>query len=174
MLPSNEATPAGPPPHIIRSLSNDVDGTATVTSFPSKHWNGSFYGSSGRRRSTFQQITNLTQAYKSYNFNASVGYALASSVRTDDLTWLLEHCKESSEDRVEYGLLTPRTRRGRESSAYLSYIVDFYHYLPDYSIFIHASPEQWHNDLFGPLTLDTLKNLRLESVAVNGYVKLRC
>jgi hypothetical protein len=48
MLPSNEATPAGPPPHIIRSLSNDVDGTATVTSFPSKHWNGSFYGNNFR------------------------------------------------------------------------------------------------------------------------------
>ena len=80
----------------------------------------------------------------------------------------------STEESAEHGLLVPPTRRGRESPAYLSYIVDFYDRLPDYSIFIHASPEQWHNDLFGPRTLDTLKNLRLEPIDVHGYVNLRC
>lgn len=52
--------------------------------------------------------------------------------------------------------------------------MDFYDYLPDYSIFIHAFPEQWHNDLFGPFTVNTLRNIRLESVSAHGCVNLRC
>ena len=80
----------------------------------------------------------------------------------------------STEESAEQGLLVPPTRRGWESPAYLSYIVDFYDRLPDYSIFIHAFLEQCHNDLFGPRTLDTLKGLRLEPIDVHGYVNLRC
>lgn len=34
--------------------------------------------------------------------------------------------------------------------------------------------EQWHNDLFGPFTLNTLRNIRFESVSAHGYVSLRC
>ncbi|KAJ5195237.1 uncharacterized protein N7498_008675 [Penicillium cinerascens] len=131
------------------------------------------HSSSGDRRSTSQQLADLRQAYNPHNVNASVSLVLAS-IHTDDLTWLLKHCKESTEKSAEQGLLVPPTRRGREVPAYLSYIVDFYDRLPDYSIFIHASPEQWHNDLFGPKTRDTLKHLRLEPIDVYGYVNLRC
>lgn len=72
------------------------------------------------------------------------------------------------------GQLVPATRRGREAAAYLSYVVNFYDSLPEYSLFVHSSPAQRHNDLFGPLTITALRNLRLDSVAAHGYVNLRC
>jgi hypothetical protein len=80
----------------------------------------------------------------------------------------------TTERSPEFGLLVPPTIRGREASAYLSYVIDFYDHLPEYSIFVHAFPEQWHNDLFGPYTLNTLKNIRFESIDAYGYVNLRC
>lgn len=80
----------------------------------------------------------------------------------------------STDHTPQPGLLVPPTLRGRETPAYLSYIVDFYDKLPQYSIFIHAHPEQWHNDLFGSATEKTLKYLRLEAVDALGYVNLRC
>ncbi|KAI9925300.1 hypothetical protein MW887_006227 [Aspergillus wentii] len=80
----------------------------------------------------------------------------------------------TTETPPERDLLIPRTTRGREAAAYLSYVVDFYDRLPPYSIFVHSNPDQWHNDLFGPHTSVTLRNLRLEAVDVKGYVNLRC
>jgi hypothetical protein len=71
-------------------------------------------------------------------------------------------------------LLVPHTTRGREAAAYLSYVVDFYDQLPPYTIFIHSNQDQWHNDLFGPKTSVALRNLRLQAVAAQGYVNLRC
>lgn len=68
----------------------------------------------------------------------------------------------------------PQFSLGREVTAYLSYIVEYYHLLPAYSIFIHASEEQWHNDLFGLKTSSALQNLRLKAVDALGYVNLRC
>ncbi|CAI7640528.1 unnamed protein product [Penicillium palitans] len=76
--------------------------------------------------------------------------------------------------RPEKELLIPHSSRGREASAYLSFIVDLYDNLPEYSIFVHADPDQWHNDLFGPQTSNTLPNLRLEAVDAMGYLNLRC
>ncbi|KAJ5931016.1 hypothetical protein N7466_006509 [Penicillium verhagenii] len=138
-------------------------------------------GFNTKSRQTVKGLASLTDAYISHAANSSVGLVLAS-IRTDDLSWLLEYCQESGSTPFIYttdktpkpGLLVPYTSRGRESPAYLSYIVDFYDRLPDYSIFIHAYHEQWHNDLFGPLTDDTLRNIRLESIDAHGYVNLRC
>ncbi|KAJ5151704.1 hypothetical protein N7492_009999 [Penicillium capsulatum] len=132
------------------------------------------------RRHVVEQITNLTNSYAP-NAKGSVGIVLAS-IHSDDLTWLLDHCKETNrtpfvyttDPHPEQGLLVPPTMRGRETPAYLSYIVDHYDKLPEYSIFIHANSEQWHNDLFGPFTRDALKSLRLEAVDALGYVNLRC
>ncbi|KAJ5652694.1 hypothetical protein N7507_010120 [Penicillium longicatenatum] len=132
-------------------------------------------------RQTSQELAILRDAYSSNSVNSSVGLILAS-IRTDDLTWLLDYCRESgytpfvysTEKNPEPGLLVPSTRRGRETAAYLSFIIDFYDRLPDYSVFIHAFPEQWHNDLFGPFTHNTLRNIRFESVDAYGYVNLRC
>lgn len=78
------------------------------------------------------------------------------------------------DQKPEEELLTAYSSRGREVAAYLSFIVDFYNELPAYSIFIHANPDQWHNDLFGSKTSSVLQHLRLEAVDALGYVNLRC
>jgi len=58
--------------------------------------------------------------------------------------------------------------------SYLYFIVSQYDNLPDYTAFVHAAKEQWHNDLFGPETARVLKNLRLDSVDKHGYLNFRC
>ncbi|KAK4570389.1 hypothetical protein LTR86_002469 [Recurvomyces mirabilis] len=72
--------------------------------------------------------------------------------------------------------LLPRTLAGREASAYLSYILDYYDALPKYSIFIHAAEDQWHNDVYAKATNqpDTLRSLRTAAIDAHGYVNLRC
>lgn len=74
----------------------------------------------------------------------------------------------------ETELLAANSSRGREASAYLSFVVDLYDELPEYSIFLHANPDQWHNDLFGPKTSSALHSLRREAVDAMGYLNLRC
>jgi hypothetical protein len=70
--------------------------------------------------------------------------------------------------------LTPKSRKGHEASAYLTYIIDNYYLLAPYTIFIHGREDQWHNDVAGPHTRNVIANLRYEAVAINGYVNLRC
>ncbi|OAL65383.1 hypothetical protein A7C99_2479 [Trichophyton rubrum] len=64
--------------------------------------------------------------------------------------------------------------QGREAVAYLTFIVDYYESLPDYSVFIHANENQWHNDFFGGKTNKTLNNFRYQVADSQGYVNLRC
>jgi hypothetical protein len=179
---------------LLRDLSVLVQGTV-----PTESIRGLFsWFNNTPSRHVAQELASLTEAYTSYAVNSSVGLVLAS-IRSDDLTWLLDYCHErwiafvragfngtnhgvsgstpfvyTTEKSPQPGLLVPPTLRGRESPAYLSYVVDFYDRLPDYSVFVHAYPEQWHNDLFGPLTHNTLRNIRFESVDAHGYVNLRC
>ncbi|BCS15898.1 hypothetical protein AtubIFM55763_011152 [Aspergillus tubingensis] len=125
------------------------------------------------------QLAQLTSTYS--NATNDIGLVLAATVK-EDLTWLLNYCKDHGSIPFIYTtdqppapyLLVPRTIRGREAAAYLSFVVDFYHQLPKYTIFIHSNLDQWHNDLFGPHTSPALKNLRLEAVDAQGYVNLRC
>ena len=70
--------------------------------------------------------------------------------------------------------LKPPSYRGRESIAYLTFIIDYYDDLPEYVAFIHAAAKQWHNDLLGPSTAKLLKNVRLDTVKKKGYLNLRC
>ncbi|PTU24500.1 hypothetical protein P175DRAFT_0429125, partial [Aspergillus ochraceoroseus IBT 24754] len=129
-----------------------------------------------------RQLAELTEAYVN---TSEVGLILATT-QSEDLTWLLEYCNEHGAETTPFiyttdpdpdpdlRLLIPRTIRGREAAAYLSFIVDYYDKLPPYSIFIHSNVNQWHNDLFGPLTSTALRNLRLDAVDAKGYVNLRC
>ncbi|KAJ5129091.1 hypothetical protein N7526_007257 [Penicillium atrosanguineum] len=167
---------------LLRDRSIKLPGATSVESLGGPVSNSPVFHN-GSARHVAQQLANLTEAYTSHAVNSSVGLVLAS-LRSDDLTWLLDYCHErvsgntpfiyTTEKTPEPGLLVPSTLRGRESPAYLSYVVDFYDRLPDYSVFVHAYPEQWHNDLFGPLTHNTLRNIRFESVDAHGYVNLRC
>nr|POE46732.1 hypothetical protein CFP56_70964 [Quercus suber] len=74
----------------------------------------------------------------------------------------------------EPGRLVPKAKQGRETAAYLSYIVEYYDVLPKYSIFLHANEDQWHNDLFGSSQRNFLPALRFAAVDALGYVNLRC
>ncbi|OAL71684.1 hypothetical protein A7D00_3713 [Trichophyton violaceum] len=71
----------------------------------------------------------------------------------------------TTESLSEKGFLVPYPApgyeiQGREAVAYLTFIVDYYESLPDYSVFIHANENQWHNDFFGGKTNKTLNNFR--------------
>ncbi|KAJ5084457.1 hypothetical protein NUU61_009036 [Penicillium alfredii] len=113
---------------------------------------------------------------------ADVGLVFGKT-RREDVKWVRDLIQENpnfkpfiytADAEPEPGFLPPHSARGREVSAYLSYVVDYYEQLPAYSIFIHANEDQWHNDLFGPSTKAVLKSLRLEAVDAKGYVNLRC
>jgi hypothetical protein len=109
-----------------------------------------------------------------------MGIVMAKT-RPEDVNWLLELYEDlpfrpfiySVDSSVEPGCLAPRSRRGRETAPYLSYIIDNYDSLPEYSIFIHAKDEQWHNDI-GSKTADTLRSLRFQHINGTGFVNLRC
>ncbi|EME82349.1 uncharacterized protein MYCFIDRAFT_189039 [Pseudocercospora fijiensis CIRAD86] len=70
--------------------------------------------------------------------------------------------------------LKPPSNKGRESSVYLTYIIDNYEKLTGTIIFSHASRYQWHND--DPLYdgLQVLRHLQLPYIQTQGYVSLRC
>ncbi|KAJ6076273.1 hypothetical protein N7499_008254 [Penicillium canescens] len=98
------------------------------------------------------------------------GNTSSNTVLSNDTTAFIY----STDKRPELDLHLAHSRRGREVSAYLSYVIDYYDNLPPYSIFIHADEKQRHNDLFGPKTSTILQNLRPEAVEAKGYLNLRC
>ncbi|PSN70494.1 hypothetical protein BS50DRAFT_571717, partial [Corynespora cassiicola Philippines] len=65
--------------------------------------------------------------------------------------------------------------KGHEAMVYLSHIIDHYDDLADTTIFIHAHQSTWHNNVL--LNLDmptTIRRLRDDRVARQGYMNLRC
>ncbi|KAK5107112.1 hypothetical protein LTR62_001860 [Meristemomyces frigidus] len=104
--------------------------------------------------------------------------------RHDDVRWIGDLLNDSNFTAFVYSTdvwpeqqyLQPRTLVGREASAYLSYILDYYDALPKYSIFIHAAEDQWHNDVYSKATNqpDTLHSLRTSAIDAHGYINLRC
>lgn len=105
-----------------------------------------------------------------------------AKTRPDDVNWLLNLHDEmpfrpyiyTADPVPEPGCLIPHSRRGRETAPYLSYIIDNYDKLPEYSVFIHSNHVQWHNDILGPKTAETLKAIRFSHVNASGFINLRC
>ncbi|THY27433.1 hypothetical protein D6D00_04931 [Aureobasidium pullulans] len=69
--------------------------------------------------------------------------------------------------------------RGREASAYLTYLINHYYNLPDYMVFVHGERYQIHNGEWPCATImyDTyplINNLDLNYVDSEGYANLRC
>ncbi|KAF2106454.1 hypothetical protein BDV96DRAFT_466083, partial [Lophiotrema nucula] len=65
--------------------------------------------------------------------------------------------------------------KGHEAMVYLTYIIDHYDNLPDTIIFAHAHRTAWHNNILLNLdTPSTLKRLKDDRVARQGYMNLRC
>lgn len=63
----------------------------------------------------------------------------------------------------------PPMNKGRESMAYLTYIIDHYDDLPDVVLFFHAHKVGWHNLLIlGQDSAEMLKRLRIERIWRTG------
>jgi len=75
---------------------------------------------------------------------------IAVSVVGDDTRWLTEYFSDWDTNiyvmNDKNATLTVQLNKGRESAAYLSYIIDNYNDLPHYMVFIHALRYQWHNE----------------------------
>ncbi|KAH8433797.1 DUF3431 domain-containing protein [Aspergillus melleus] len=72
---------------------------------------------------------------------------------------------------------TPKNK-GRESLAYLEYIVDHYHDLPSTIVFLHSHkdgwPAAWHTDTMDYSNVQAIRALQTDFVQRNGYANLRC
>lgn len=112
--------------------------------------------------------------------NPDIGIVMAKT-RPENVNLLLELYEDmpfrpyiySSDRSVEPGCIAPGSTRGRETASYLSYLIDNYDKLPEYSIFVHAKHGQWHNDV-GSRTADVLKSLRFQHINATGFVNIRC
>lgn len=75
---------------------------------------------------------------------------VVSSMKADDTAWLHQYFPDWQ--RVIYVMDDPTAKytvarnKGRESTAYLTYIIDHYHGLPETVVFLHALRYQWHNE----------------------------
>lgn len=62
--------------------------------------------------------------------------------------------------------------------AYLTYMIDNYHILPNISIFVHSHrdgyPRAWHTDAPDYSNVYSITHLRQDVVMSRGYVNLRC
>ena len=74
--------------------------------------------------------------------------------------------------------LTTPMNKGRESMAYLSYIIDNYANLPAILVFLHSHRSgflsAWHTDTPLHDNVDALRSLQIPYVQQSGYVNLRC
>ncbi|KAI9846821.1 MAG: hypothetical protein M1838_001144 [Thelocarpon superellum] len=71
-------------------------------------------------------------------------------------------------------LYTP-LNTGNEGMAYLTYIVEQHHCLPEIVVSVHSHRDkQWHVDYTGWNTPMMLQNLQLDLVRRHGFVNLRC
>jgi hypothetical protein len=65
--------------------------------------------------------------------------------------------------------------KGRESMAYLTYIIDHYNKLADIEIFLHSDQFAWYNnDLLDDDSAKVVKALSDAYVLRVGYLNLRC
>jgi len=100
--------------------------------------------------------------------------------KDEDVGWIHEELPELP--TAIYEVDNPRSmlkvpkNKGHEAMVYLTYIIDHYDgNLPDTIIFAHAHKAAWHNNFILDLdTSKTIKLLRDDRVARQGYMNLRC
>ncbi|KAI1832389.1 hypothetical protein DTO006G1_8155 [Penicillium roqueforti] len=64
--------------------------------------------------------------------------------------------------------------KGKESSAYLQYILDNYDKLPEYMVFLHAHQYSGHVEFWEQDNVLTVQRLQLDYLRRVGYLNLRC
>lgn len=128
---------------------------------------------------------------------AHVKATVVASMDGDDTSWLYDYFPDwyhniYTVDDPSANLTVP-INKGRESQVYLTYIIDNYHDLPEYLVFLHALRYQWHNEdpMYGVLAWSPscrmranhreredgvfpLRNLQLPYVNKMGYANMRC
>ena len=141
-----------------------------------------YFGYSQRRaigRRVFPWSSRTWARVKSYTHKAEASKALiVASIKSENTSWIHEHFPNW--DRKIYinndpkANLTIPGQKGRESTTYLTYLIDHWNKLPEYMVFIHGERYQWHNE--DPMYdgIPMLQNLRLEHVRDEGFVNLRC
>lgn len=99
--------------------------------------------------------------------------------RDEDVNWIHVQFPELKTaiyevDKPGAALSVPKNK-GHEAMVYLSYLIDNYDHLPDTIIFVHAHKTAWHNNYLLDLnTGTTIRRLRDDRVARQGYMNLRC
>lgn len=69
---------------------------------------------------------------------------------------------------------TVQMNKGKESNIYLQYIIDHYHKLPEYMVFLHAHRNAEHVEFWEQDNALTVQRLQLDYLKKVGYVNLRC
>jgi len=106
-------------------------------------------------------------------------YLVLASTRKDNYTWAT-NLSVPNMHVIPYvaddqnASFHPPANKGNEAMMYLTYLYDFYDYLPDISIFTHASESGWHNDaIFDMKISHAIEHLDLEEVRRRKYVNLK-
>ncbi|KAE8151663.1 hypothetical protein BDV25DRAFT_89756 [Aspergillus avenaceus] len=105
-----------------------------------------------------------------------------AKLASEDTSWVANDLNEWR--NVIYTVDDPNASRhtpinkGRESLAYLHYIIEHYHDLPSLVVFLHSHkdgwPAAWHTDNMDYSNVVAIRNLQTEFVLRNGYANLRC
>ncbi|KAJ5146550.1 Protein of unknown function DUF3431 [Penicillium bovifimosum] len=96
----------------------------------------------------------------------------------EDTDWLEEQLPEWQHavylvDDPEASL-SVKHNKGKESNAYLQYILDNYHKLPEYIVFLHAHQYSGHVEFWEQDNVLTVQRLQLDYLRKVGYLNLRC
>ncbi|PGH05263.1 hypothetical protein AJ80_08371 [Polytolypa hystricis UAMH7299] len=128
--------------------------------------------------------------YSPSEMNVEVGdkVIVMARLQEEDATWVQEELPDwqraiytvnpSASTLSDPTILTTPLNKGRESMAYLTYIIEHYTSLPSTIAFLHAHRSgflrAWHVD--DPLhnNVAAMRSLKLDFVQRNGYVNLRC
>ncbi|CAI7571756.1 unnamed protein product [Penicillium viridicatum] len=96
----------------------------------------------------------------------------------EDTTWLEDELPEWQHavylvDDPEASLQVEQNK-GKESNAYLQYILDNYDKLPEYMVFLHAHQYSGHVEFWEQDNVLTVQRLQLDYLRQVGYLNLRC
>ncbi|KAK4868544.1 hypothetical protein LT330_006746 [Penicillium expansum] len=96
----------------------------------------------------------------------------------EDTNWLEDELPEWQHavylvDDPEASLQVEQNK-GKESSAYLQYILDNYEKLPEYMVFLHAHQYSGHVEFWEQDNVLTVQRLQLDYLRQVGYLNLRC
>ncbi|KAL8791511.1 MAG: hypothetical protein Q9213_000128 [Squamulea squamosa] len=105
-----------------------------------------------------------------------------ASLRSENTEWVVkdlpewQHAIYVTDD--QNATLHTAKNKGRESLAYLTYLVDNYHSLPETIVFLHSHkdgyPRAWHTDFDHHDNVKAVRHLKIDFVQRKGYANLRC